>query len=172
MARPARQVAAVTLDLPSYPKTFGNVYRCERITAPPRLAGKNGTWYLEGRTFRIRIWAIGDVDSLWCAPDSSRVRLFAHQNENRMLERGWGHALPHWMNYRTRGLKLAAFVEPRGPDSCRVGIIAQGWVNNPMPDWLTRLAVHYIMPDLFDDLEKEVERRYPVKRKHRFLWWF
>ena len=171
IARPARQVASVALDLPSYTKTFSNVHRCERITDPARLVSKTGTWYLEGRAFRVRILAIGDIDSLVYGPDSSSIRLFAHQNENRLLERKWLQALPRWMNYRTHALRLAAFVQARGPDSCSIGIMAQGWVKDPMPEWLTRMAIRYIMPNLFDDLEAEVERRFPVKRKHWFLWW-
>jgi hypothetical protein len=171
IARPSREVASVALDFPAYSRTFRDVYKCVRITTPPVKASRFGTWYVEGRAMRVRIWSIGDIDSISCGIDSTKVRFFAHQNENFWLEKQWQHALPWWMNYRTHGLRMAAFVVARGHDSCSVGVVVQGWVNSPMPQWLIKLAAHYILPRLFRGLEAETERRFPRNKVNWFRWW-
>jgi hypothetical protein len=103
------------------------------------------------------------------------VRFIAHQNESQTIEKGWRKELPWWISYRTHGVRLAAFIVARGNDSCSVGIVAQGWVKNPMPNWLIKLAVRYICPRLFMDLIEETERQFPREfpgeKKHGFWGW-
>jgi hypothetical protein len=73
-------------------------------------------------------------------------------------------------NSRTRGVRLAAVVTACGTDSCRVGIVAQAWVNKPMPEWLVRLAIQVVFPRILRDLDLEVHRKFP-KAKKRWVWW-
>lgn len=165
-----RQVASVALDIARYPTVFSHVYRCDSITSPRGMVSPLGTWYVEGRAAMARIWAIGNIDSLVWNADSSEVRLLASQNENRELEKQWRTVLPGWFNFRTRGLRLAAIIVPLGTDSCRVGLVAQAWVNKPMPEWLIRLAIQVVFPKLLQDLDAEVRRKFP-RAPRRWLWW-
>jgi len=171
LARPFREVASVALDFPAYSRTFRYVYKCVRITEPLLKTSRFGTWYVEGRSMHVRVWAIGDIDSISCGTDSTNVLFFAHQNENLWLAKQWQQILPWWMNFRTHGVRMAAFVVARGRDSCSVGVVVQGWVSRPMPQWLVKLAVHYILPRLFQDLEAETEQRFHRNKMNRFWWW-
>jgi hypothetical protein len=161
--RSVQQVALVALDFPRYPEMFKYVYRCEQVTGPSYVIKPLGTWYLEGRAMRARVWAIGNIDTLMWCNDSTEVRLIASQNANRALNAQWRVRLQNWINFITLDLRLAAIVTAKGPDSCRVGIVAQSRVNKPMPDWLSRLAVNVILPRMFEDIEREVVTRYPVQ---------
>ncbi len=159
LAHPASSVAAVALDFGHYDQIFRYVYKCTRINDPrPWLRGGLGTWYVEGRAAVARVWSIGTIDTVRWA-DSSHLRFFATQTEDQLLESKWGRILPGWLNFRTHGVKLAAFVVGAGKDSCKVGIVAQGWVKDPMPSWLVNLATGIILPRLLADLDKEVMRR-------------
>ncbi|MBD3241907.1 MAG: hypothetical protein GF331_15060 [Chitinivibrionales bacterium] len=171
LPHPMRSVATAALDFGSYPETFSYVYRCDRITRPQRVVSSLGTWYLEGRAGVARVWAIGDIDSLWWNADSTEMRVVASQNENKGLESVWREVLPGWMNFRTRGLRLAAFVVAHGEDSCRVGIVAETKVNKPMPQWLVKFAVQIVLPRLLRELELAIPRstRIPAAGKKR--WW-
>ena len=171
LAYPVRTVAAVALDFERYNQIFRYVYQCARIPDPrSRSRGGVGTWYVEGRAAIARVWAIGTIDSVvW--PDSIHLRFFANQNEDEVLEKKWAHQLKGWINYRTRGVQLAAFIAAAGRDSCRVGIIAQGWVWQPMPQWLVNLATGIILPRLLSDLDKEVRRRALEKPAEKPAWY-
>jgi hypothetical protein len=173
-ARSASTIAGIATDFERYPRIFRHVYRCDRITAPQQRVCSLGTWYVEGRAAIARVWAIGNIDTLgW--KDSSLLRFIAHQNEDQALERKWSSMENGWLNYRTHGVRLAAFVAAAGPDSCRVGIVAQGWVKNPMPYWLIRMATGIVLPQLLEDLEKEAVRRTGEQKPHKAPWykrWF
>ncbi len=171
LAHPAKAVAAVALDFGRYDQVFRYVYRCARIADPRgRVRGGLGTWYVEGRAAIARVWSIGAIDTIaW--PDSSHLRFFASQNEDDALEIKWARQLPGWINYRTRGVRLAAFIAAAGPDSCRVGIIAQGWVWQAMPQWLINLASGIILPRLLSDLDKEVVRQIDGKPAAAPAWY-
>ncbi len=162
-------VAQVALDLEAYPEIFRHVHRCERITEPARILSPLGTWYVEGRATRARVWAIGNIDSIQWSADSTELHLFASQNEHRWLEARWRQVLPRWITLRTHGLRLGAFVVAHGSDSCRVGIVAQSLTNKPMPGWLCELAVNLVLPMLLQDLQEEIGCRNPKPRKKR--WW-
>jgi hypothetical protein len=169
-AHSARTVAEIAVDFAAYPKVFRNVYRCDRISGPPQRVCMLGTWYVEGRAAIARVWAIGNIDTLgW--KDSSLLRFIAHQNEDQELEATWSHMEKGWLNYRTHGVHLAAFVAASGRDSCRVGIVAQGWVKTPMPNWLIRLATSLILPQILSDLEKEAGRRTVKEKPHKDPWY-
>jgi hypothetical protein len=169
-AHPAKTIAEIAVDFAGYPKVFRHVYRCDRITGPPQRGGRFGTWYVEGRAAIARVWAIGDIDTLgW--KDSSQLRFIAHQNEDQELESKWSYMEKGWLNYRTRGVHLAAFIVASGHDSCRVGIVAQGWVKNPMPTWLIRMATGLILPQILADLEKEASRRTVVQKPRKDPWY-
>jgi hypothetical protein len=159
IAHPAKAVATVALDFGRYDQVFRYVYKCTPIKDPrTRFRRGQSTWYVEGRAAVARVWSIGIIDSVgW--QDSSHLRFFASQTEDGYLESKWGHSLPGWLNYRTHGVRLAAFIVGAGKDSCRVGIVAQGWVWEPMPNWLVRLSTGIILPRLLADLDKEVSRR-------------
>ena len=166
----ASTVAGIAVDFARYPQVFRHVYRCDRITGPPQRVCTLGTWYVEGRAAIARVWAIGNIDTLgW--KDSSLLRFIAHQNEDQSLETKWSHSEKGWINYRTHGVRLAAFVMAAGRDSCRVGIVAQGWVREPMPNWLIRMATAIILPQLLEDLEKEVYRRAGEQMPHKEPWY-
>jgi len=158
------QVAAVALDFARYPETFTHVFRCERVPGPPKVVSPLGTWYLEGRAMMARVWAIGDIDTL--RRDSLELHLIASGNENRRLEAQWRQVLPGWINFRTRGLRLAAFVVAHGPDSCRVGVLGETCVSRPMPEWILKFALSVVLPRLLEDLDREVARR---DRRPKFL---
>jgi hypothetical protein len=113
---------------------------------------------VEGRAAFARVWAIGNIDTI-CWKDSTILKFVAEQNEDRVLEKKWSYIEKGWLNYRTRGARIAAFVVAVGNDSCRIGIVAQGWVIKPMPHWLVKLAVDIVLPQILEDLEKEVGRR-------------
>ncbi|MDD5675293.1 MAG: hypothetical protein PHC61_14075 [Chitinivibrionales bacterium] len=167
----ASKVAAVALDFPAYPRIFRYVYRCDRITKPPRRVCPLGTWYVEGRAAFARVWAIGNIDSLYW-PDSAHLRFIAGQNEDRWLEASWhSQERPGWFSYRTYGLRMAAFVVAAGNDSCRLGIVAQGWVKQAMPQWLVRMGTSIILPHLLQDLEKEVARREKLLQAPQPPWY-
>lgn len=155
---PVSEVAAVALDFERYARIFQYVFRCDRITEPKDRVCALGTWYVEGRAALTRVWAIGNIDTL-CWADSSHLRFFASQNEDRFLEARWSHFIRGWMNYRTNGIHLAAFVTAAGRDSCRLGIVAQGWGTQSIPQWLIRMAVNIILPQLLRNIETEVARR-------------
>jgi hypothetical protein len=129
---------------------------------------------LEGRAGIARVWSIGNIDTLRWSADSTEMRLFAGQNEAKELESRWREVIPGWINFRTRRLKLAAFVVARGPDSCRVGVVAETWVNKPMPDWLVKFAVQLVLPRLLQDLHEAVTKRSPAPPaapgKRWWLW--
>jgi hypothetical protein len=167
---PVSEVGAVALEFASYPRVFRYVYRCERIIEPKNRIRPLGTFYVEGRAAVARVWSIGNVDTL-CWNDSSHLRFFASQNEDRLLESRFGRQEKGWLNYRTYGVKLAAFVVGAGPDSCRVGIVAQGLVNNPMPQWLVRLGMSIILPQLLHDLETEVRRHAEFRVPNQAPWY-
>jgi hypothetical protein len=157
-AHPVPEIADVALDFASYPRIFHYVYRCERIIEPKNRVRPLGTYYVEGRAALARVWSIGNVDTIaWS--DSTHLRFFAHQNEDRMLEAKFGGNESGWLNFRTYGVSLAAFIVASGRDSCRMGIVAQGWVTHPMPQWLVRLGMNIILPQLLKDLDKEVARK-------------
>jgi hypothetical protein len=63
------------------------------------------------------------------------------------------------LNFRTYGVHCAAFIVGAGQDSCRLGIVAQGWATQSMPQWLVRMAMNIILPQLFRNIESEVMRR-------------
>jgi hypothetical protein len=155
---PASEVAAVALDFNRYTHIFQYVFRCDRITEPRNRVSSLGTWYVEGRAALVRVWAIGNIDTLeWS--DSSHLRLIASQNEDRFLEAKWSHLVRGWLNYRTNGIHLAAFVVAVGRDSCRIGVVAQGWATQSMPQWLVRMATNIVLPQLFRNIENEAARR-------------
>jgi hypothetical protein len=168
--RPASAVAAVALDFDNYPGIFRYVFRCDRITGRLRSISPLGSWYVEGRAAIARVWAIGNIDTL-CWTDSSHLRFIAHQNEDPQLESAWSYQEPGWLNYRTHGVRLAAFVVGAGPDSCRVGIVAQGWVKSAMPQWLVSLAANIVLPQLMQDLDKEVARRIEERKPKGAPWY-
>jgi hypothetical protein len=171
-AHPASEIAAVALDFASYPRVFRYVYRCERIIEPKNRIRPLGTFYVEGRAAVARVWSIGNIDTL-CWKDSSHFRFFASQNEDRLLESRFGRQEKGWLNYRTFGVRFAAFVTGSGlkNDSCRVGIVVQGIVNSPMPQWLVRLGMSIILPQLLADLETEVRRRADLKAPGNATWY-
>lgn len=170
LPHPAPEVAAVALDFNRYPTIFRYVYQCSRISETKKRVRGLGTWYVEGRAAIARVWSIGTVDTIsWT--DSAHLRFFASQNEDQRLEAKWARQLPGWLNYRTHGVRLAAFVAPSGRDSCQVGIVAQGWVWQPMPQWLVRLATGIILPQLLDDLDNEVVRRAREKKPAEPPWY-
>jgi len=164
------EVADIALDFASYPRIFHYVYRCERIIEPKNRVRPLGTYYVEGRAAVARVWAIGTIDTM-CWKDSSSLRFFASQNEDRLLESRFGRNESGWLNYRTFGVRLAAFVVAAGKDSCRLGIVAQGWVTHPMPQWLVRLGVSIILPQLLQDLENEVVRRADLRTPKNAAWY-
>jgi hypothetical protein len=167
---PVSEVAAIALDFASYPRIFHYVYRCERIIEPKNRVRPLGTYYVEGRAAIARVWSIGNVDTLnW--KDSSCLRFFASQNEDRLLESRLGGNEKGWLNYRTFGVRFAAFVAAAGKDSCRIGIVTQGWVTHPMPQWLVRLGVSIILPQLLQDVEKEVARRADLRTPKNAVWY-
>jgi hypothetical protein len=168
---PAPEVGRVALDLSNYEHIFRNVYQCRRISEPrARIRRGQSTWYVEGRAAIARVWSIGVVDTIsWT--DSTHLRFFASQTEDPVLEAKWSSQLSGWLNYRTHGVRLAAFVVPAGRDSCRLGIVAQGWVWQPMPQWLVRLATAIILPRLLSDLDKEVARRIAVQAPPSPPWY-
>ena len=147
----------MALDFASYPRIFHYVYRCERIIEPKNRVRPLGTYYVEGRAAVARVWAIGNVDTI-SRPDSLHLRFFARQNEDRYLESRFGTTESGWLNFRTFGVRLAAFITGGGKDSCRIGIVAQGWVAHAMPQWLVRLGMSIILPQLLKDLDNEVVR--------------
>jgi hypothetical protein len=169
-SHPASEVGAVALDFAAYPRIFRYVYRCERIVEPKNRVRPLGTLYVEGRAAVARVWAIGNIDTL-CWTDSSHLRFFASQNEDRLLESRFGRNESGWLNYRTFSVRLAALVVPAGRDSCRVGVVAQGWVKHPMPQWLVRLAMNIILPQLMRDLEQEVVRRAEWRAPKQAAWY-
>jgi hypothetical protein len=163
---PASKVAEVALDFKNYPKIFKNVYRCDLITEPPYRVSKLGTYYVEGRAAFARVWAIGDIDTIvW--QDSSFLKFIAHQNEDRLLEARWSYFEKRWLNYRTHGVKLAAFIVGNKQDSCRLGIVVRGWVTKRMPSWLVKMAIEIILPQLLMDLENEVSHRNIIEQKKK-----
>lgn len=169
-AHSASTVAGIAVDFARYPRIFRNVYRCDRIIEPLQRVCSLGTWYVEGRAAIARVWAIGNIDTLgW--KDSSLLRFIAHQNEDQVLEAKWSHSEKGFINYRTHGVHLAAFVLAAGRDSCRVGIVAQGWVKTPMPNWLIRMATAIILPQLLGDLEKEACRRTGKQMPRKEPWY-
>jgi hypothetical protein len=170
IARPAPEVGEAALDFAGYPRVFRYVYRCERILEPKNRLRPLGTLYVEGRAAVARVWAIGNIDTL-CWTDSSHLRFFASQNEDRLLESRFGCSEKGWLNYRTFGVRLAAFVVGIGPDSCRIGIVAQGMVKTPMPEWLVRLGMNIILPPLLRDLETEVVRRAEFRVPKHAPWY-
>jgi hypothetical protein len=155
---PVSEVAAVALDFDNYTHIFQYVFRCDRITEPKNKVCVKGTLYVEGRAALVRAWAIGNIDSL-CWTDSSHLRFIASQNEDRLLESKWSHQARGWLNFRTYGVHCAAFIVGAGQDSCRLGIVAQGWATQSMPQWLVRMAMNIILPQLFRNIESEVMRR-------------
>jgi hypothetical protein len=172
-AHPVSEVAAVALDFPSYPRIFHYVYRCERIIQPANRIRPLGTYFVEGRAAVARVWAIGNVDTItWF--DSTHLRFFASQNEDRMLEAKFGRNESGWLNFRTFGVRMAAFVVAAGKDSCRMGIVAQGWVTHPMPQWLVRLGMNIILPQLLKDLNNEVARKAELRaaREQKNASWY
>jgi hypothetical protein len=169
-AHPASEVGEVALDFASYPRVFRYVYRCERIIEPKNRLKPLGTYYVEGRAAVARVWSIGNIDTL-CWKDSSHLRFFAGQNQDRILESRFGIQEKGWLNFRTFGVRLAAFITAAGPDSCRIGIIAQGIVSNPMPQWLVRLGMSIILPQLLHDLENEVMRREQYRMPKQAPWY-
>jgi hypothetical protein len=167
---PASEVAAVALDFDHYPRIFRYVYRCDRVADPPKSVAPLGTWYVEGRAAFARVWAIGNIDTLtWT--DSTHLRFIVSQNETRQLESKWSYQEPGWLNYRTHGVHLAAFVVGEGRDSCRVGIVAQGWVRHAMPQWLIRLATNIVLPQLLQDIDSEVGRRIEARKPKAAAWY-
>lgn len=154
-----REAAVVALDFDRYTEVFRHVYRCERVRGPYRSLSPLGTWYVEGRASVARVWAVGNVDVIsWATVDSSEMRLFASQNRDSLIEKRYREVLGGWINLRTYGLRVAAFVAQRGDDSCRVGIVVQGIVSKPMPVWLVNLAIKVVMPVLLTDFGREIER--------------
>jgi hypothetical protein len=156
--RPVSEVAAVALDFERYTHIFQYVFRCDRITEPKNRVCEKGTWYVEGRAALVRAWAMGNIDTL-CWTDSSHLRFIASQNEDRFLESKWGHQQRGWLNYRTYGVHFAAFIVGAGQDSCRLGVVAQGWATQSMPQWLLRMATNVVLPQLLRNIESEVMRR-------------
>lgn len=171
LPHPMRSVAATALDFERYATVFTHVHRCERVTEPARLVGRLGTWYLEGRARPARVWAIGNIDTLWWNADSTEMHLVASQNEHKALESVWREVLPGWMNFRTRGLRLAACVVALGEDSCRVGVIAETRVSKPMPQWLVKLAVQMVLPRLLRDLDLAIPRPSQTPGVLDRRWW-
>jgi hypothetical protein len=167
---PISKVTEVALNFERYPKTFRYVYRCDPVTEPRRKVSSLGTWFVDGRASMARVWAIGNIDSL-CWTDSSHLRFIASQNEDRWLEAKWYHFEDGYLTYRTHGVRMAAFIVGVGNDSCRVGIVAQGWVKKAMPEWLIRLAVNIILPQLLQDLDKEIKRREDEKKAPEAPWY-
>ncbi len=164
-------VADIALDFKRYPTVFTHVYRCDRVTEPEHRVARLGTWYLEGRAPPARVWSIGNVDTIWWNADSTEMHLTASQNDDKRLESVWREVLPGWMNFRTRGLRLAACVVARGDDSCRVGVVAEMRVSKPMPRWLVKLAVQIVLPRLLHDLDLAIPR--PLQGPGVFgrRWW-
>ncbi len=116
------------------------------------------------------MWSIGNIDTLaW--RDSTHFKMIATQNEDRFLESKYGHSEKGMINYRTFNVHLAAFIVGAGKDSCRVGILAQGIVKNPMPQWLVKMAIKIILPQLMNDLQKEITRRREAKMPPRPTWY-
>jgi hypothetical protein len=166
----AQDVALAAINFSGYPRIFRYVYRCDRLN-DPAARGKLGTWYVEGRAVNARVWAIGDIDTLLWDSDSSTFKFIAHQNEDSRLEKQFNANKWGWLNYRTHGVRLAALVVANGPDSCRVGIIAQGWVRTPMPEWLITLGTNIVLPQLLCDLEDEVRKVIRERRKLEGPWY-
>jgi hypothetical protein len=169
-SHPAQRVGDVALDFGNYHGVFRHVYRCDRVSEPKRSVSPLGTWYVEGRAAVARVWSIGNIDTLrWT--DAGELRFHATQNENRQMEAAWNKRESGWLNFRTHGVHLVAIVIPAGRDSCRLGIVAQGWVNRPMPQWLMRLAMRIVLPQLLRDLEAEVTLRTEEREKKNAPWY-
>jgi hypothetical protein len=171
---PVSQVAKVALDFSRYTHIFRYVYRCDRIVKPKEHLCSLGTWYVEGRAAIARVWAIGNIDTL-CWTDSSHLRFLASQNEDPFLEARWRSQKQGWLNFRTHVVHIAAFVVAAGRDSCRIGVVAQGEVKQPMPQWLVAMATNIILSQLLSDIESEVARRVEEHKKKEAPWyrrWF
>jgi len=166
----ANEATDVAIDFYNYASIFRHVYRCERIMAPKSRVSAIGTWFVDGRASLARVWSIGNIDTL-LRSDSLGVKLIARQNENRYLEATWGRNEHGLLNYRTYGLRLAAFIVPVGVDSCRIGVVAQGVVKQAMPKWLIRLAIKLILPRLMEDLQREITRRMDLKKPKPTPWY-
>ena len=127
---------------------------------------------MEGRAALVRAWAIGNIDTI-CWADSSHLRLIASQNEDRLLESKWSHQERGWLNYRTFGVHFAAFIVGSGRDSCRLGVVAQGWATHSMPQWLIRMAMNIVLPQLLRNIESEVTHRAEErKQKQTGTQWY
>jgi len=172
LRRKTKEVAVAAIDFSRYPGALRFVHRCDPVLVPKEILGSQGTWYVEGRAMVARIWAIGNIDSVFWNQDSTEFRLVASQNENFILERQWRTVLPHWLNYRTHGLRFAAIIRKTGVDSCRIAVVAQAFVNEPMPKWLVRAAVRVILPGLLRDFETMVYNRFKESpNQAKPSWW-
>jgi len=105
----------------------------------------------------VRVWAIGTIDSV-ARPDSSELIVLASQNHEQRLDSAFRQEMDGRLNYHTRNVRLAGVVVARGTDSCRVGIVAQGELNQPIPAWLFRLALKVVLPSLLGDFDGELGR--------------
>jgi hypothetical protein len=151
-------IEAVLLDFPTFPTTFRYVYQLKRIDGRAHDSSHpQGIWFGEGRAGIARLWGIGDVHSF--NRTETRTTLQVTQNSDEELNGRYRHEQRNFFTVEVRDLVLVCYLEPRGADSCRLGIVAQAQPLVALPPWLFELGLRIVLPRMIEDLQREVERR-------------
>lgn len=151
-------IEAVVFDFPTFPTTFRYVYKLIRIDGSSHDSSRpQGSWFGEGRAGIARLWGIGDVRDFNRTP--KRTTLQVTQNSDEGLNARYRQEQRNFFTVEVRNLVLACYLEPRGADSCRMGIVAQAQPLVALPPWLFQLGLRIVLPRMIEDLEREIVRR-------------
>jgi hypothetical protein len=150
---PLPRVRDLMMGFERYPDIFKHVHRFERVREPSSIVQPLGTYFGEGRVAMVRVWGIGNIDSVQ-APDSSGFRLYVSQNQDSTLNAKWREDKRGWFSVEVKNLRMVGCIWSTGPSACRAAVYAQGDPVVWIPPWVFGLAIRIGLPSVLDDAEK------------------
>jgi hypothetical protein len=157
---PMGKVEALMTDFENYPKVYKNVQCFQRIVEPADAVCRLGTYYGEGRAPFVRVWGVGNIDSM-SRTDSTAFRLYVSQNQDERINAPRRHAIQGFFTVEVKNLRMTGCLWRIGTDRCRAAVIAQGDPIVSVPPWIFTLAIKVVMPRIIRDTERELCRRKP-----------
>ncbi len=151
---PFTRVSKELLNFDQYEDMFRDVHRFKRLPVQDSI-NSIGTFYAEGRARLLRVWGIGVIDSLKIL-DSTKIVLFASQNENKALNNHWREKKRGWFTIEITNMNMMATLVRVDEMNCRLGIVA--WANPKVriPKWIFKFAIRILFPRFIKDIETVV----------------
>jgi hypothetical protein len=160
-------VAAVILDYPRYAEIFTYMNKFSMLKNG-RKYSDFGSAYFEVGPFFAYFWTLAQIDSVIYKQDTT-LRVRVHQIADSLFtdtirkSRSGGFIVFEVKNYGFRW-----YCEAIGKDSTRVGFITWLTPDNLLPGWIYRLGGRIIVPQMLQDLSREIRNNRFITPLRRF----